>query len=359
MKLAIAITTATTLFSNSALAQNANVSFDTGADEECCIDTVRAATEAAGYSLSTWFGDDEAAQSQAIEALCDSARSKNSNPNRGAYNFKRITGQGWQFDNNYFDGGTFLNEEYEPVEVDFDDVFEEVAQDSLITYPDDSVAKNFADCEAQSVMCCWVQDRYDDGNGNGNCDQDDCKDADPADNTNVCYVDMEAGSASSHVGGGGAVFSRVDDEGATHCHGFAWEDDEVAKDYRYRGNLLFYVSMYDHLSERGYVREVPGAPMCACVERMPVVEESDCTEADITETYTFRFRNNGNHRADITNVDIEYNACTNNELADRFDELENVSDEAADIFEQYIVGQGNCDAVFDEWFEEKYGYVQA
>lgn len=84
MKLAIAITTATTLFSNSALAQNANVSFDTGADEECCIDTVRAATEAAGHSLSTWFGDDEAAQSQAIEALCDSARSKNSNPNRGA-----------------------------------------------------------------------------------------------------------------------------------------------------------------------------------------------------------------------------------------------------------------------------------
>ena len=40
-------------------------------------------------------------------------------------------------------------------------------------------------------MCCWVQDRYDDGNeNNGNCAQDDCKDADPADNTNVCYLEI-------------------------------------------------------------------------------------------------------------------------------------------------------------------------
>ena len=275
--------------------------------------------------------------------------------------FSKITDRGWQFDNNYFDGGTYLNEEYEPVEVDFDEIYEDVAQDTLITYPDtdDTVSKNFADCQAQSVMCCWVQDRYDDGNNNGNCAQNDCKDADPADNTNVCYLEMEEGSASSHVGGGDAIYSRTNDEGATHCHGFAWNADETSKDYRYRGNLLFYISMYDHLSERGYVREVPGAPMCACLEQMPVVEESDCTEGEIAETYTFKFRRNGNHRADVTDVAIEYNACTNNELADRFDELEIVEEGAADLFEQYIVGQGNCDARFDEWFEDKYGYKKS
>ncbi len=272
--------------------------------------------------------------------------------------FSKITEKGWQFDNNYFDGGTYLNEEYEPVEVNFDDVYDNVAQDTLITYPDDTVAKNFADCQAQSVMCCWVQDRYDDGNNNGNCAQDDCKDADPADNTNVCYVEMEAGSASSHVGGGDAVFSSGNEEGDTHCHGFAWENDETSADYRYRGNLLFYVSMYDHLSERGYVREVPGAPMCACLEQMPVVEESDCTEADITETYKFLFRSNGNHRAEISDVAIEYNACTNNELEDRFEELDNVSKRAEDIFYGHIVGQDNCATVFEDWFEEKYGYTK-
>ena len=86
-------------------------------------------------------------------------------------NFSKITDRGWQFDNNYFDGGTYLNEEYEPVEVDFDEIYEDVAQDTLITYPgtDDTVSKNFADCQAQSVMCCWVQDCYDGGNNNGNC----------------------------------------------------------------------------------------------------------------------------------------------------------------------------------------------
>jgi len=292
--------------------------------------------------------------------LCEEARKQNSSTGRkgGAFPFKRITNKGWQFDNNYFDGGTYLNEEYEPVEVDFDDIYNDQAQDTLITYPDDYIEKNFGDCQAQSVMCCWVQDRYDDGNNNGNCAQDDCKDADPADNTNVCYVEMEAGSASSHVAGGDAIFSPQDnDEGDAHCHGFAWEDDETSKDYRYRGNLLFYVSMYDHLSERGYVREVPGAPMCGCVEKMPVVEESDCTEGEIDETYRFRFNSNGNHGATISDVAITYNACTNNELADRFDELETVTDETREIFESYIVGEGNCDDVFDTWFEEKYGYV--
>ncbi len=273
--------------------------------------------------------------------------------------FSKITDKGWQFDNNYFDGGTYLNEEYEPVEVSFEDIYDEIAQDTLITYPDDTVPKNFDNCRAQSVMCCWVQDRYDDGNGNGNCEQDDCKDADPADNTDVCYVDMRKGRASSHVGGGGAVFSRVEDEGAAHCHGFAWENDRTSMDYRYRGNLLFYVSMYDHLSERGYVREVPGAPMCACVEKMPVVEESDCTEADITETYKFNFRTNGNHKAEISEVAITYNACTNNELEDRFNELEKVSNVATTKFEETIVGQGNCNTAFDQWFAENYGFEKA
>ncbi len=81
MKLSIALTA--TLFST-VLASNANIVFETGADEECTFETVEAATVAAGHSLSTWFGDDEAAQRAAIENLCEDARSKNSNPSRGA-----------------------------------------------------------------------------------------------------------------------------------------------------------------------------------------------------------------------------------------------------------------------------------
>ena len=49
-------------------------------------------------------------------------------------NFSKITDRGWQFDhNNHFDGGTYLNEEYyEPVEVDFDEICEDVAHSAPI-----------------------------------------------------------------------------------------------------------------------------------------------------------------------------------------------------------------------------------
>jgi len=265
----------------------------------------------------------------------------------GAYPFAKITDEGWQFDSNYYDGGTYLNEEYEPVEIpDFiDNVYDKVAQSQLITFPSDHIEKNFDNCQAQSVMCCWVQDRQANDN-NGNCADDDCKNADPADNTDICWVDLEDSSGSNHVENGFALFEG-DSEGDAHCHGFAWSDEEDpdTSSYRYRGNVLFYVSMYDHLSQRGYVREVPGAPMCACLEQMPAVSESDCTEMDITETYTFNVGNAEEpDKAHISSVDIEYNACTNNELRDRFDELTAAgftSDETEAEFDRRIVG--NCD----------------
>jgi len=214
-------------------------------------------------------------------------------------------------------------------------------------------------------MCCWVQDRFDDGNNDGNCDEDDCKDADPADNTDICYVDLEKSSGSNHVEGGYAVYSGSEDEGDSHCHGFAWSNDETSTDYRYRGNALFFVSMYDHLALRGYVREVPGAPMCACLEKMPVVSRADCTELTVTETYEFTLRNNGRNRAVVSAVNVEQNGCTDNDLATRFGELADATDEFGELasatdesaetaFAKQIVG--DCtDAILNTFLETK-GY---
>ena len=42
----------------------------------------------------------------------------------------------------------------------------------------------------------------------------------------------------------------------------AWSNDANDPTARYRGNNIFYVSMYDHMYVRGYVGNVPGAPMC-------------------------------------------------------------------------------------------------
>lgn len=353
MKLSIAMSTT---FLLSTQARKLNVEF-TG---DCNISNVLAVT---GDDLYEYISEDDAEEE--IEELCQSARDRNSNPRKGAYNFEKINGKGWQFTSNFYDGGTYINEEYEPEEINFDDIYNNEAKDMLITYPDTqkTAEKNFADCEAQAVMCCWVQDRYDDGNGDGNCEEDDCKDADPADNTNVCYHELEGSAGSSHVAGGDAIYTLNDgeDEGDTHCHGFAWDKDEQSTDYRYRGNLLFYVSMYDHVSQRGYVREVPGAPMCACLEQMPVVEESDCTYTVVEETYSLTFRSNGSHKASITDVDVSYEACTNNELEDRYNELKDLdktTSESDAVVEEHLVGNGNCDTAFDTWFEDKYGYTK-
>lgn len=44
--------------------------------------------------------------------------------------------------------------------------------------------------------------------------------------------------------------------------GFAWADDENDPSAVYKGNNLFFVSLYDHMYVRGYVENIPSAPMC-------------------------------------------------------------------------------------------------
>jgi hypothetical protein len=121
-------------------------------------------------------------------------------------------------------------------------------------------------------LLSWVQDRQADNDGNcaknyplargsGLWTPDNCIDKDPADNTDICYVDMARSPKSNHVEAGGAIYSDTEAgtyEGDAHCHGFAWADEPVSTSNRFKGNNLFYVSMYDHLRVRGYVQEVPG-----------------------------------------------------------------------------------------------------
>jgi hypothetical protein len=283
--------------------------------------------------------------------------------------FGDINGKGWQFDNNYFDGGTYINEEYEAVATEdtFEEIYNDIAKNTLITFPNDntSVEKNFADCDINAIMCCWVQDRQaNDANGNCNDPGDGgCMDKDPADNTDVCYVDLASGAASSHVAGGFAIFPN-DTEGASHCHGMAWSGDLTATDTRYRGNSLFYISMYDHLSQRGYVREVPGSPMCGCINQMPVVSRADCTEMDVKETYQITLNDNADKRmrAKITDTTITFNACRDaegnaggNDLEDYLKYLQ--IDDAT--INKYLVGpndneeQSNCPAAIRDFLVAK------
>jgi hypothetical protein len=101
-------------------------------------------------------------------------------------------------------------------------------------------------------------------------------------------------------------------EGPTHCHGFGWVDGDVTDpSVVYRGNNLFYISMYDHMYQRGYVRNIEGAPMCGCAEVMPVVTRADCTQMAVSEkfTWTYDFDKNTLLPA-LTDITIKFNACT-------------------------------------------------
>jgi len=97
---------------------------------------------------------------------------------------------------------------------------------------------------SNAAVCCWHRDRqYFDKNGN--CNEKDCANQTPGDNTDLCWTEED-----------GVIFPYPGDETENdlHCHGFAWAQDDLAPgdtNARARWNNLFFVSLYDHLYQRG------------------------------------------------------------------------------------------------------------
>jgi len=262
----------------------------------------------------------------------------------------------------FYDGDTDANWErqtndgkYE-LEDDFAriDSYYDYVQKKPVEFPD--YTENFEDCEYRAAYCCWVQDRQA-GDNNGNCDtpyDTNCVDADPGDNTDLCYVDMEKAPQSARVAGGYAVFPD-DDEGAVHCHGLAWGNDAGLDDV-YKGNNLFYVAMYDHLYQRGYVRNVPGAPMCACAEKMPVVSRADCTEMDITQRVDYKYTD-GALTLLVRNISVDFNACNgannnNNDLEAYYERLVDegrADEEELEQLQTQLVG--DCEGPLEDFID--------
>jgi len=301
-----------------------------------------------------------------------------------------VTQKGDRFDKEYYDGNSEWNEEHQsnyphppivPGEASnvlnrdaerVDDLYETHLQKYPLQWPGDDPTNlsNFKDCQLQSAMCCWVSDRQaNDNNGNCRTPYDKrCLDADPGDNTDLCGVDMSRSTLdSTHVGGGFGIF-HAEEEGPVHCHGFAWGVDENEADFRYRANNLFYVSMSDHMHDRGYVRNVQGAPMCGCVEHMPIVSRSDCTEITAREFYEFTFPAadavNAQIKATLNYVDIDYNACNasrNNNLQRFVERLKNEGRMPLQTyykFRETVVGDNQCtNAIRDLQFEKGYKYI--
>jgi hypothetical protein len=226
-------------------------------------------------------------------------------------------------------------------------------------------------CEINAAFCCWVQDRQANDN-NGNCNdpyESQCIDKDPGDNANFCYTDHARSSPSTHVAGGFSIFGDVVNdkeniEGPIHCHGFAWAQDDTDISGIYKGNNLFYISLYDHMYQRGYVRNAPGSSMCACAENMAVVTRSDCTEIAADETFEFTFTAaTGTFSGTLTETNIEFNACqgangNNNDLDAYYERLVDEgkqTQENLDFLRTVLVGDtpGQCNAAIVNFLGEK------
>ncbi len=163
-------------------------------------------------------------------------------------------------------------------------------------------------CDNNAIMCCFGRYRQPNDN-NGNCAdpiETNCVDADPADNSNLCWTDTDIDTFSDPFAFPGRSESKI------HCHGLAWRDDDNSFEAQLRFNNFFYVSLYDHMYTRGYVETTVDSDnigMCGCVEDMPVVSRADCTEIDATQTFTVTFSDGGFDAEPTGDLNVEFNSC--------------------------------------------------
>jgi hypothetical protein len=212
----------------------------------------------------------------------------------------------------------------------------------------------YDNCQLQTIMCCYGRDRQY-GDNNGDCKANDCLNASPADNTNVCYHNEER-----YPGG--------DEQESIHCHGFAWSGNTTDPSYRLRFNSMFHSFFYDHWYTRGYVESIRGRedddddaappPMCHCIEKMPAVVRADCTEAHVRTKYHLNVvsssssddknkREQGAIEIVPGPLKVNFRSCrgaggNNNDLASKIEQL-NLDGQLdtvtkATLFEQYLVG---------------------
>ena len=121
------------------------------------------------------------------------------------------------------------------------DIFERHANKRQLAWPNDY--ENFADCQLNAAMCCWV-------------DFDDMQDSEYHNNTEICYVDNERAPSSNHINAGFSLYGDIHGQEGAFCHGFAWENGSL--DDMFKGNNLFLSEIYENMHNKGLRNNVPG-----------------------------------------------------------------------------------------------------
>merc|ERR1740121_783812 len=217
------------------------------------------------------------------------------------YDFEKAISSEPQVVREFIDGGTVLNYERDS---EGDSLARDGAgildadhytADRLLAWPAHHALER---CDVGAAMCCWVDSR-----GAGAL----------AANSDVCYVDLRASRRTAHVAGGYSVYGDTAGAGTARCHGFAWGTDAGSAGDALKGNALFKVGFMDHLYDdlQGNVEQIPGAPLCGCLDRMPVVTQAACTKVtDATSTVDVTYtKATSTYSAKYNMGTIEYADC--------------------------------------------------
>jgi len=302
--------------------------------------------------LNEEFTVDGACTVSSIQAICPNITEEAAQAGckDATLQFSDIIGN-YQFDKEYMDGGTILNDDLGALDVKTKgaiDRAEQASKSNIIGWPVYDAVQAYKDaevrsvghpqgvlsgppymsnfdldegCNANTVMCCYV-------------------DGAPG-QAGVCHPpELEKSKFSHHTrrGHGWGKFGEEPPQNA-YCVGFTWNSSisEPDLDYALKGNLLLDIS-YGNRANNGYGKNIPGSPLCGCIEQMPTVTAASCKtiSGPSSVSYTFLYESNDRIVSKASNLDGEV------KITDCSDNLKDEAEKKGNDIKDKIAGNGGC-----------------
>ena len=159
-------------------------------------------------------------------------------------------------------------------------------------------------------------------------------------NAEMCALDMSGAAQSNHIKARSMTYYDANSSDQAYCTGFAYENDSFGDAVKY--NTLFHLAMETNLSQKALVKNIPGAPLCGCVEQMPIVDNADCVKA--VEGYSIDI--NGEVKVNIT-----WKSC-DTDLATYYNSLGRTEIEKYFV-NSMIVPSGECPAAAASFMNDR------
>lgn len=247
-------------------------------------------------------------------------------------------GKGPQFLKNFLDGGTTWNDHKETADGRYklsEDAaiiasLEDASKTTVFAAPDGGANAEYPgyfsnfhrggkECPLGVIQCCYTGSRS-------------LTEA-FTENAEMCALDLADAAKSNHIRNHAYTVYDTQPGNEAYCSGFAYEEGSFGDSVKY--NTLFHMAMKTNLYEKGYVRNIPGAPLCGCVEQMPIVDNSACIKP--VESYNIDGQGN-------ISVNLSWTSCDGGKNLKEYYVSLDRSQTEKDFVESYLVEKGECAA---------------